>query len=168
MTAVQDTVQGFQKFSQENALLQRLYGLIKRHLLSECVVLLLPGQAPAPLVVAVALGTTLSFIPAPLLDSLLVGVIFARFRQVNRSALLAARIVWNDLVVVPLYVPGFRFGMRLLDPFTVNDTTLAIKVTAFSLGLVFLTAAATLLSVALMFALIMILKRLQRSPSRCW
>ena len=53
------------------------------------------------IVIAVALGTILGFMPAPFLDSLLVGVIFARFRQINRSALLAARIVWNDLIVVP-------------------------------------------------------------------
>lgn len=166
MTAVQDTLQGFQKLSQKNALVCRLSRALNQHILPDFKVLFQPGQAPAPLVIAVALGTILSFIPAPLLDSLLVGVIFARFRQVNKSALLAARIVWNDLVVVPLYVPGFRFGMRLVEPFTVNDTTLAIKIIGFSLGLVLLTAAATIASAAIMVGFISVLRLWQNSPSR--
>ncbi|MFN2304588.1 MAG: hypothetical protein ACK2TV_12740, partial [Anaerolineales bacterium] len=122
-------------------------------------------QAFVPVIVAVALGTILSFIPAPILDTLFVGIIFARFRQVNRSALLLARVVWNDLIVVPLYVPSFRFGMRLLEPYTVNEPSFVIKALGFSLGLTILTAAAAILSMVVTFGLIKIFQKWQMTPS---
>ncbi len=161
MTVVQSTLLSFQIFFQKNALLYRLHKALNEHILSDLRVLLQPDQAPAPLVVAAALGTVISFIPAPFLDSLLIGLVIARFRKINRSALIASRIVWNDLIVVPLYVPGFRFGMRLVEPFSVNDPSFALKLMGFSLGLLFLTTAATILSVGTMFAFLSILQRLR-------
>lgn len=164
MTAVQNTLLSFQIFFQKNALLYRLHKALNEHILSDLRVLLQPDQAPAPLVVSAALGTVISFIPAPFLDSLLIGLVIARFRKINRSALIASRIVWNDLIVVPLYVPGFRFGMRLVEPFSVNDPSFGLKIMGFSLGLLFLTTAATILSVGMMFAFLSILQRLRNSP----
>jgi hypothetical protein len=163
MAAVQNTILSFQKLSQKDTLICRLHRALDECILSDFRILLKPDQAPAPLIVAVAIGTILSFIPAPFLDSLLVGLIIARFRKINRSALIASRIVWNDLVVVPLYVPGFRFGMQLVEPFSLNVPTFAIKTIGFSLGLLFLTTTATILSAGLMFALVSILNRWHRT-----
>lgn len=164
MAAFQETLQGFQKFSQNNALLYRLRGAINQYVVTDCKNLFQAGQAPGPYVIAASLGTILSFIPAPLLDTLLVGIIFARFRQVNRPVLLAARIIWNDLIVFPLYFPGFRFGLQLLEPYSANYTSFTIKVMAFSIGLLGLTAAATFLSASIMFVLVTVLQR-RRSSS---
>jgi len=166
MAAYQETLQVFQKLSQKNTLFNRIHEAINQHIVSDFKDLFQPGQAPGPYVTAVVLGTMLSFIPAPLLDSLLVGVIFARFRQVNRAALLAARIIWNDLIVVPLYWPSFRFGLRLLEPYSANNSTFTIKVLAFSLGLLLLTAAATFLSAMIMVVFIATLNRWRKLSSR--
>jgi uncharacterized protein (DUF2062 family) len=107
-------------------------------------------QSPGLLAAAFALGTLLSFIPAPFLDTLLVGLIVTRFPQVNRPALLSARFIWNDLIVVPLYAPGFRLGMALL---THAHTPAGLEVLAFLLGALLLGVAATLLSAWLVFCL---------------
>lgn len=157
MALVQETIQGFPNGAQINKLVNRVRSAIEQHFVSDLKLMLQPGQAPAPLIIAVALGTILSFIPAPVLDSLLVGVILTRYRQVNRTALLAARIVWNDLIVVPLYVPGFRFGMRLLEPFFVNSSQLSARIIAFSLGLLLLASAATIISAIVMFGFVTLL-----------
>lgn len=157
------TLHGLVNVTQKIDLVFRVRSAIDQYFLCDLKIMLQPGQAPAPLIIAVALGTILSFIPAPLLDSLLVGVIFARYRQVNRAALLTARVVWNDLVVVPLYVPGFRFGMRLLEPFFVNNSALSVRFIAFSLGLVILASAATFISAVVMFSIVTVLDQWRRS-----
>jgi uncharacterized protein (DUF2062 family) len=164
MAVVQDTILSFQKISQKNALVYRLHRVIDEYILSDLRILFQPDQTPAPLVIAVALGTILSFIPAPFLDSLLVGLIIARFKKINRSALIASRIVWNDLIVVPLYVPGFRFGMQLVEPFLVKEPTFTIKIIGFSLGLMFMTTLATILSAGTVFAFVSILNRWRSAP----
>jgi hypothetical protein len=162
MAAVQITILSFQKSSPKNTLVYRLHHGLDEYILSDLRVLLQPDQAPAPLVIAAALGTILSFIPAPFLDTFLVGLIIARCRKINRSVLIASRIVWNDLLVVPLYLPGFRFGMQLVEPFSLNEPTFAIKIIGFSLGLLFLTAVATILSAGMMFAFVSIVNRWHR------
>ena len=165
MALVQETIQGFPNGAQINNLVCRVRSAIEQHFVSDLKVMLQPGQAPAPLIIAVALGTILSFIPAPVLDSFLVGIILTRYRQVNRTALLATRIVWNDLIVVPLYVRGFRFGMHLLEPFFVNSSPLSLRIFAFSLGLLLLASAATIISTIVMFGFITLLGQ-RRSASR--
>ena len=75
-----------------------------------------PANSAWKLAAAFALGTLLSFIPLPMLDSMLVGMVLIRFKQVNRGALLMARLLWNDLVVFPLYGPGYRLGSMIMVP----------------------------------------------------
>jgi uncharacterized protein (DUF2062 family) len=84
-----------------------------------------PTHSAGGLAAAFALGTLLSFIPVPLLDSMLVGMVLARFKQVNRAALLMARLIWNDLLVFPLYGPGYRLGSAVLAPVMAADGDLA-------------------------------------------
>jgi hypothetical protein len=167
MTIAQDAVQGLQKLSPKNSLSIRLSRVLNQYIVSDFRLLLQAGQSPAPLVFAAALGTILSFIPTPFLDSLLIGIITVRFRQINRAALFTARIIWNDFIVVPLYLPGFRFGMRLIQPHVINDSSLTIKILGFSLGLFLLTAAATIISTVMMLSFLLILQQWHRSPSRC-
>jgi uncharacterized protein (DUF2062 family) len=165
MAMAQDA-QRFQKLSQKKVVADRLHSVLSKHILSDLKLMLQPGQETGPLILAVALGTILSFIPAPILDTLVVGMIFARFRRINRSALIIARIVWNDLIVVPLYVPSFRFGMGLVETYKINESSFEIKLLGFSLGLISLTAAATALSVAVTLVFFKILHKWQMSPSR--
>lgn len=73
-----------------------------------------PAASPARLATAFAIGTLLSFIPLPVLDSLLVSLVLVRFRQVNKATLLAARLVWNDLVILSLAPTGYRLGVSML------------------------------------------------------
>jgi hypothetical protein len=138
--------------------IQFLRQVIDRLVLQDLRSLLNPGQAPAPLVGAAMLGTLLSFIPVPFLDTFLVGFIFARFRNVNRAALLAARVLWNDLIVIPLYLPGFRFGMSLLEPHFADSLGLPVQAGAFLLGLFALTLLATCISAVVMFSFITLLQ----------
>lgn len=115
-------------------------------------------QAPAALAVAFALGTLLSFIPVPILDTLFVGAILNRYKQLNRAALLCARFIWNDLVVVPLYVPGFRLGMALLKPIVDTDQAFAVSAAAFALGIAVLAVAATLAGTLLIVSLYLMVR----------
>jgi hypothetical protein len=165
MTAVQNTLLSLPKYFHKSALLYRLHRALNEYILSDLRGMLLPNQPPGPFVVAAILGTILSFMPAPFLDSLLVGLIFARFRKINRSALIVSRIIWNDLIVVPLYMPGFRLGMRLIEPFSKNEPTFAIKIIGFSLGLLLLTVAAAAVSAGTMSALVLIFQRWRRRPA---
>jgi len=75
-----------------------------------------PAHSAKKLAAAFALGTLLSFIPVPLLDSMLVGVVLTRFKQVHRAPLFIARLLWNDLLVFPIYGPAYRLGSALLAP----------------------------------------------------
>jgi uncharacterized protein (DUF2062 family) len=116
-----------------------------------------PDQARLPLALAVGMGTLISFIPAPLLDTILVGVILTRFRQVNRPAIIAARMVWNDLVVMPLYLPGYRLGARVIGPAATERPEIATEIAAFLIGTIVLAVAATAASILLTAAIFALL-----------
>lgn len=72
------------------------------------------AQSPIGLAGAFALGTLTSFLPVPLLDSLLAVGLALKFERLNKAAIFLARAIWNDLLVVPLYAPGFKVGQFLL------------------------------------------------------
>ena len=72
-------------------------------------------ESPARLALAFAVGTLTAFLPLIIIDTFLTLFILARFRQLNKVAVFGARAVWNDFVVVPLYVPGFKLGHFLLE-----------------------------------------------------
>ncbi|MDX1417395.1 MAG: DUF2062 domain-containing protein [Candidatus Promineifilaceae bacterium] len=72
------------------------------------------ADSPFFLAAAFALGTLTSFLPVPILDSLLAVGLAAKFARLNKAAIFLARMVWNDLLVVPLYAPGFKLGQWVL------------------------------------------------------
>lgn len=72
-------------------------------------------ESPSKLALAFAVGTVTAFLPLIVIDTFLTLFILARFRQLNKVAVFGARAVWNDFVVVPLYVPGFKLGQFLLE-----------------------------------------------------
>jgi uncharacterized protein (DUF2062 family) len=72
------------------------------------------ADSPLGLAVAFALGTLTSFFPIPVLDSLLAVGLAIRFARLNKAAIFLARLVWNDLLVVPLYAPGLKIGRWVL------------------------------------------------------
>lgn len=111
-----------------------------------------PAHSAAKLAAAFALGTLLSFIPVPVLDTILVGMILARFKQVNRAPLFMARLIWNDFLVFPLFGPGYKLGSALLESLMGIDTELPAGVDmavnpllSFMLGGVILAVSLTLL-----------------------
>jgi len=122
-----------------------------------------PAHSAGGLAAAFALGTLLSFIPVPLLDSMLVGMVLARFKQVNRAALLLARLIWNDLLVLPFYGPGYRLGSTVLAPVTAADGVLAAvaPLLSFTLGSIIMTIGVVMASYIL-FLLVIQLYRLER------
>ncbi len=75
-----------------------------------------PAHPAGSLAAAFALGTLLSFIPIPIMDSLLVGILLTRFKQLNRASLFIARLIWNDFLIFPLYGPGYRLGSAVIGP----------------------------------------------------
>ncbi len=105
-------------------------------------------DAPLALAAAFALGTLTSFLPLPIFDSLLaVGLAF-KFARLNKGAIFLARAVWNDLLVVPLYAPGFKVGQwlvgSLLNPEIVQEMipTHFIWIGSFLLGTAILAVLA--------------------------
>ncbi len=116
-------------------------------------------QSSSLLILAAVLGTILSFVPAPVLDSLLVGFILTRFKQVNRPILLAARLLWNDLLVVPLYMPGYRLGLLLLEPLAFNFGPTGTRLAAFLIGVAILMSVAAIISAALVVLLVATVRR---------
>lgn len=123
------------------------------------------NEAPTVLALAFALGTILSFVPVPLLDSLLLLFILSHFKQVNRPALLAARVVWNDLVVVPLYVPGYRLGTNVLASLPFGSAADATPLAAFAIGCLALAVAAAVLSAFTMFGVFWTVSQIRRAPA---
>ncbi len=116
--------------------------------------------APSRLAFAFALGTFSAFLPVIILDSLLVMALLARFRQVNKAAVFAARAVWNDFVVVPLYASGFKMCGVLLGRVGVETAVSPTQQTilTFVVGYLLLT----LLAVTLSFGLAYIAARMMR------
>lgn len=124
-----------------------------------------PDQTPGPIASSFALGTLLSFIPAPVLDTMLVGIILRRAKRINRPALLAARLVWNDLLVIPLYAVGYRLGTSIiaLGPDT-GSRTIPVAI-AFLLGLLLLALIASSFSALTVFALYALFLSMRRNFS---
>ena len=97
-----------------------------------------------------AVGTLLSFIPVPLLDTILVGLVLARFKGLNRAPVFMARLIWNDLLVFPLYGPGYKLGTALVLPVLGSDPELpglgikAAPLLSFTTGLVVLATGTAL------------------------
>ena len=110
------------------------------------------NEAPAVLARAFALGTMLSFVPVPILDTLLVLFILSRYKHVNRPALLAARVLWNDLVVLPLYVPAVHLGRYVVASLPISDNAHAGTLVAFAIGCFAMAVAAAALSAIGMMA----------------
>ena len=79
---------------------------------------------------------------------MLVAVILARFKQVNRAPLFMARLLWNDLVVLPFYGPGYRIGAALIAPLTDANSALSSGGTAVR-SLLSLTLGIVILAVGL-------------------
>lgn len=163
MTMLRPTIQSVTYGRQAFAVATRIYGNLRRQIARDMLVLVEPEQTAKPLVIAAVLGTLLSFIPIPFLDTLLVSLIFARFGQINRSALLVARLIWNDFVVMPLYVPGFRIAMRLLVPYVADGMAFTVQIGAFVLTVLILSLAASFISAILMLAFLTIMNRRHQS-----
>ena len=109
---------GVIKEAVSKKLLQRKTNQIRNwtghYLQSQAQELLGAAESPLALAAAFALGTLTSFFPIPILDSLLAVGLTVRFERLNKAAIFAARVVWNDLLVVPLYGPGFKLGQLVL------------------------------------------------------
>ncbi len=148
---------------QFKSILGEIRSKLMRSMVSDLKSIIQPSQPTAPLAQAFALGTLLSFIPAPILDSVLVAVILTRFKQVNRPALLAARVIWNDLVVVTLYMPGYRLGMKMLEAITFDNSALWTRIFAFALGVLTFAMAAAAISALVMFVVFSMLRVLQQA-----
>jgi uncharacterized protein (DUF2062 family) len=118
-----------------------------------------PALPARQLAAAFAVGTVLSFIPVPLLDTILVGAVLARFRQLNRASLFLARLIWNDLLVFPLYGPGYRLGSAVVQALIGAEPNLpvlgysAVPLFSFVTGAVLMSVWATL-SAYLVFLLV--------------
>ncbi len=98
-------------------------------------------NAPAKaLATSFAIGTLISVLPTPGLNFLLAAFLLARFKQLNKAALLAAIGVWNGFVVAPLYAISYQIGGvlfggsadQLIKGFLVGNLMIAVGITAVS------------------------------------
>lgn len=106
------------------------------------------ADSPLDLAAAFALGTLTSFLPVPILDSLLAVGLALKFARLNKAAIFLARAVWNDLLVFPLYAPGLKVGRWVLSavfdptrPLLVTHTQLTL-LASFLLGVIILASCA--------------------------
>lgn len=89
---------------------------------------------------AFAVGTFISVLPIPGIDLVLVTLLAALFKQLNRTAMIAALAVWNTFVVAPIYVLSHKVGTsiplladkNLFIGFLVGNLLLAVVITAVS------------------------------------
>ncbi|MCA9921657.1 MAG: DUF2062 domain-containing protein [Anaerolineales bacterium] len=99
-----------------------------------------------------ALGTLISVLPTPGFNIALAALLAARYKQLNKAALLAAVGVWNGFVVAPLYALSYQLGemlfgtmpggfgvvsfpvalLSLVKGFLVGNVLIALLVTAVS------------------------------------
>lgn len=86
--------------------------------------LLQAADAPHDAARSFAIGTSLNFMPLPALDVILAGLLLAKYKRLNRSALLLAFAVWNNFVVLPLYASGYKLGGAIVSA-TVPTAALA-------------------------------------------
>ncbi|UCC54689.1 MAG: DUF2062 domain-containing protein [Anaerolineaceae bacterium] len=139
-----------QRQSNISFLVREAAAFLRRQLRRELKELCNPAVPPARLAMAFAVGTLLSFIPLPVLDSLLVSLVLVRFRQLNKASLVAARLVWNDLVVLSLAPTSYRLGVSILpetliasaDP--VPASKLIMLVLNVAIGNLLIAVAATI------------------------
>lgn len=98
-------------------------------------------NAPAEaLAKSFAIGTLISVLPTPGLNFLLAAFLLARFKQLNKAALLASIGVWNGFVVAPLYALSYQIGGllfggaadQLLKGFLLGNLMIAVGITAVS------------------------------------
>lgn len=115
--------------------LHTLPAVLARQARRELATLIEPGQTAVPLALAFGTGTLLGFLPIPFVDSLLLALLLARVRRLNRPALLAGKLLWNELLVLPLYLPALRLGGRLLNVAHPGFDGVVANLAAFALGL---------------------------------
>jgi len=119
--------------------------------------LLQATDSPFGLAVAFALGTLTSFLPVPLLDSLLAAGLAVKFARLNKAAIFLARMVWNDLLVVPLYVPGLKVGQWILTAVLVKQESQVTFQPHYAYLLSFILGAMVLAAVAALLGFILVL-----------
>lgn len=111
--------------------------------------------SPNQYALSFAIGTLISFIPLPVIDTLLASFILLKSKQINKLAFLAARVVWNDLIVYPLYVPSFKLGSSAVTSLGgiptsfFMETDLIVWIASFSMGMIILAVLATAASYGL-------------------
>ena len=128
--------------------------------------LLQATDTPLGLAVAFALGTLTSFFPVPILDSLLTAGLVIRFTRLNKGAIFLARLVWNDLLVMPLYATGLKVGRWVLSAILgVPDSYVSLHSNIFWL-LSFLVGAVILAAFAAVFGFLIILLLAKTVQSR--
>ncbi len=113
-------------------------------------------DSPLGLATAFALGTLTSFFPVPVLDSLLAVVLAAKFARLNKTAIFMARVVWNDLLVIPLYAPGLKVGQWVLTAVLSTETGFAVFHPHFLLLLSFILGGVLLAVSAATFSFVII------------
>jgi uncharacterized protein len=106
----------------------------------------------ASLATSFALGTLISILPTPGFNLILTAILAARFKSLNKAALIAAATVWNAFVVAPLYALSYQVGEMLFGVAAVEIAAASyfemVKVFAkgFLVGNLIVTAAVTAIS----------------------
>ena len=94
-----------------------------------------------------AVGVILGFLPFPFVDAVVLALLIRYCGRINRPAMLAGKMVWNELLVAPLYFPALRLGSRLLVGFEAQvSAAWVLPVAGFLLGIAVITITAAVAS----------------------
>lgn len=80
-----------------------------------------------------ALGTLISVLPTPGFNIALAALLAARYKQLNKAALLTAVGVWNGFVVAPLYALSYQLGEVMFGVMPTGLAGVSLHVAALSL-----------------------------------
>lgn len=108
-------------------MIKKLNDKIKKHL-KEVIAL---KTSPESIAIGFAIGTFFSLFPTFGLELIIIPVIILIFKRVSKVALLAAYVVWNPLITIPLFFLEYRLGDYILGDIPLTTYRFEILNTVF-------------------------------------
>jgi len=71
-------------------------------------------KSPKSIAIGFTIGTFFGIAPTFGVEAILIILIILIFKKVSKLALLAAYVIWNPIVTIPLYALGYKIGDFLL------------------------------------------------------
>lgn len=108
-----------------------LIGRIKNHFREVIKI----KKSPHSIALGFALGTFIAILPTFGLGLIIGLIIVLIFKKVNKLSLIAAFILWNPFVVIPIYLFSYRIGDALMSALPIIKLRFALFNNVYNLTL---------------------------------